>query len=345
MDSNKNEMPHQNVDSESKLSTLIIWVAPAILFLALLAGSIHFGQSHFVDCEQIKDDWNKEQCLDSAEVDYRAAWGQFGDFVGGILNPIFGFLTICLLVNELRVTRKAAADAERAQKANEKILRDQLFEAQSQNRFSNYFKHLEEFSAYLGNFERYSDVKINSRQLHKLIFPDCLSGNYRPDIEFSNRFERLLGELWKAFGQLDTNCSSTVPDIIRLINELVTTFKISNSEAIIATQLCRRIDGKYMSGLDKKLKLTDDFMDLAADNIVAHINYLLLELQCYEYAVNFNISGSFAFNPYSSLLHPMIETIKLVSINNAYIRGELGAVDSDGNIIYWESIIKLGRSY
>jgi hypothetical protein len=345
MDSNKNEKPLQNVDSETKLSTLITWVAPIFLLLALLAVSIHFGQSHFIDCEQIKDDWNKEQCLGSTEADYRAAWGQFGDFVGGILNPIFGFLTICLLVNELRVTRKAAADAERAQKANEIILQNQLLEAQSQNRFSNYFKHLDEFSAYLKDFKGYNDVKIDDRPLHKLIFPNCLGGNYHPSNEFSKNFETLIQKVWSAFGDLNATCYATVSETVVSIDDMVKTFRAENFEVIIANQLRKRIDGRYISGLEKKLKCGENCLDLAADNIVTHLRYLFLELQCYEYALKFNINGSFTSNPYASLLAQIIECMDLAIINYSFIRGELGAVDSDGNIIYWESIIKLGRNH
>jgi hypothetical protein len=37
-----------------------------------------------------------------------AAWGEFGDFVGGVLNPIFGLVTIVLLVESLVVERAEA---------------------------------------------------------------------------------------------------------------------------------------------------------------------------------------------------------------------------------------------
>lgn len=33
-------------------------------------------------------------------------FGQFGDFIGGVLNPIFSFLTICLLIVSLAMQRK-----------------------------------------------------------------------------------------------------------------------------------------------------------------------------------------------------------------------------------------------
>jgi hypothetical protein len=35
-----------------------------------------------------------------------ASWGQFGDYVGGTLNPLFALISVVLLVRTLRATRK-----------------------------------------------------------------------------------------------------------------------------------------------------------------------------------------------------------------------------------------------
>ncbi|HOY24708.1 MAG TPA: hypothetical protein PK002_16240 [Cellvibrio sp.] len=62
-----------------------------------------------------------------------AAWGQFGDYVGGVINPVVGLITIWLLTaslkqsqKEMALTRKALQDAEASQKATEAALRDQI---------------------------------------------------------------------------------------------------------------------------------------------------------------------------------------------------------------------------
>lgn len=62
-----------------------------------------------------------------------AAWGQFGDYVGGVINPVVGLITIWLLTaslkqsqQEMALTRKALQDAEASQKATEAALRDQI---------------------------------------------------------------------------------------------------------------------------------------------------------------------------------------------------------------------------
>lgn len=38
------------------------------------------------------------------------SWGQFGDFLGGLLNPLVGIITVLLILETLRITRKEAQD-------------------------------------------------------------------------------------------------------------------------------------------------------------------------------------------------------------------------------------------
>lgn len=39
--------------------------------------------------------------------DDKADWGTFGDFIGGVLNPILSFITIVMLINSLKLQREA----------------------------------------------------------------------------------------------------------------------------------------------------------------------------------------------------------------------------------------------
>lgn len=47
----------------------------------------------------------------------------------------------------------------------------------SQNRFSNYYKHLEEFTKYTDKISN-DDIKIDARKLHAHLFPDARVGSY-----------------------------------------------------------------------------------------------------------------------------------------------------------------------
>lgn len=62
-------------------------------------------------------------------------WGQFGDFIGGTLNPVFGFLaliallsTIAIQVRELRISTRELRNSAQALAAQNLTLRQQNFE-------------------------------------------------------------------------------------------------------------------------------------------------------------------------------------------------------------------------
>ena len=44
--------------------------------------------------------------LPNAKEDYVSTWGAFGDFVGGTLNPLIGFISVLLLFATWNLTRK-----------------------------------------------------------------------------------------------------------------------------------------------------------------------------------------------------------------------------------------------
>lgn len=54
------------------------------------------------------------------------AWGQFGDYIGGLLNPVIGLVTIYLVIVNLKVIRKEAEDNRRELASQNKTLRDEL---------------------------------------------------------------------------------------------------------------------------------------------------------------------------------------------------------------------------
>lgn len=68
--------------------------------------------------------------------DQPGTWGQFGDYVGGILNPTFSFLallallaTLGLQVRDLRISTRELQNSARALVAQNETLRTQTFEA------------------------------------------------------------------------------------------------------------------------------------------------------------------------------------------------------------------------
>lgn len=56
----------------------------------------------------------------SEEKDIRGAYGALGDYIGGLLNPIFGFLGICVLLLTLHYTREDLKETKKALRQQEK---------------------------------------------------------------------------------------------------------------------------------------------------------------------------------------------------------------------------------
>lgn len=84
------EIKNQGIEHESRIQK---W-AP-YLVLVVFGGAVAFYLSHFPN----------------GLSDKQSVWGQFGDFVGGLVNPIIGFFTIWLLAVSLRQNRKALNQA------------------------------------------------------------------------------------------------------------------------------------------------------------------------------------------------------------------------------------------
>jgi len=87
------EIKNQDIGHESRIQK---W-AP-YLVLIVLGGSVVFYLIHFPN----------------GLSDKQSVWGQFGDFVGGLVNPIIGFFTIWLLAVSLRQNHKALSQANEA---------------------------------------------------------------------------------------------------------------------------------------------------------------------------------------------------------------------------------------
>lgn len=79
--------------------------------------------------------------FDGGFSDSRAVWGQFGDFLGGTLNPILGFVTVIILVSTLKIQREELKEARKAIKDNNFLIKSQL-EVVSKQALENTFFRL-----------------------------------------------------------------------------------------------------------------------------------------------------------------------------------------------------------
>jgi fumarate reductase subunit C len=206
-------------------------------YLSTFYNEIHCDSSIYL-CEALKS---------KPEV-----WGQFGDFVGGLLNPIVGICTIILLIAtlnlsrvELKEARVAATKAANAQVKMEESMRTQLDIAQSQNNLVNYYTHLEEFQKYftLIGPNHHRDVGISifkPRKMHIALFSGASSGR----LDVQNTELRQYLELMKRFCEalllcINGNVESATELAIRDVQLRIYTFlghqQISQSNEIKIT--------------------------------------------------------------------------------------------------------------
>lgn len=109
-------------------------------------------------------------------------WGQFGDYIGGVLNPIFGFATFIALLytiklqtEELKATREELARSAKAQENSERALAEQSKIFQIQQFEATFFAMLDllnKLSTHVTNAELFRstfDGSFNGRRSNHLL--------------------------------------------------------------------------------------------------------------------------------------------------------------------------------
>lgn len=109
---------------KKNIYSLVIYIALGIFALLLVTYRINF---------------------DGGLSNSREVWGQFGDFLGGTLNPILGFATVIILVLTLKTQRKELKESRKAIKDNNTLIKSQLETIRSQALENTFFRLLEDF--------------------------------------------------------------------------------------------------------------------------------------------------------------------------------------------------------
>jgi len=125
---------------EQRLAENSLIILVGIFLFAVLAALVVIGiYWHYFSSLSVKAD--------------AAPWGQFGDFFGGTLNPIFGFLSVMALLaalviqgRELRISSQELKNSALALDKQNKAIAHQSFE-------QTFFSWLESYRAMLGSVE------------------------------------------------------------------------------------------------------------------------------------------------------------------------------------------------
>lgn len=83
--------------------------------------------------------------FDGGLSESRAVWGQFGDFLGGVLNPTLGFVTVLILISNLKLQRIALEETRDSLSESNKLTTFQLKASKNQSLENTFFRLLEDF--------------------------------------------------------------------------------------------------------------------------------------------------------------------------------------------------------
>lgn len=121
-------------------------------------------------------------------------WGQFGDFLGGTLNPVFGFLTIIALVLTLILQNRELKMSREELELSREELRKSAEALEAQNKSIDKQNFEQTFFSWLNT---YSDVLASIELSYRpSIFVGTPSGGRSSDPEIIRRGRRALQHWW-----------------------------------------------------------------------------------------------------------------------------------------------------
>lgn len=88
-----------------------------------------------------------------------AIWGQFGDYIGGILNPLLSFVSIFLLIKSLDIQSEANYTLRNELSNNEKIEKLRSFEALLFNIINSQKSLFESFVIFIPEHGNHSEIR------------------------------------------------------------------------------------------------------------------------------------------------------------------------------------------
>lgn len=122
-------------------------------------------------------------------------WGQFGDFIGGVLNPLFGFLAFILLLSTLHLQNRELQNSSHELAKSAEALKLQHDALVLQN-FENTFFQLLRRIGDLVNQTRY--FSKTGRDAFRDLYSEQLCDGYSPQFVGSDRLKNVV-QAYEAF--------------------------------------------------------------------------------------------------------------------------------------------------
>lgn len=149
-------------------------------------------------------------------------WGQFGDFVGGTLNPIFGFMSIVVLVVTLNLQRSELKESRDAALENNVILSRQLNTMHNQSMEITFFRLVEELKvdSVISQCVKKSNIINNSVYLFIMLSEEERQRVDAREFNSENEFFRYYSKGLVSKGELQHIVLEKIVNIFEIANAL-----------------------------------------------------------------------------------------------------------------------------
>ncbi|ELY5851473.1 hypothetical protein SNN74_004260, partial [Cronobacter turicensis] len=138
--------------------------------ITIIAIVWYFYFSHFNHWDSPLDIFNTSKWMGLSND--KGEWGTFGDFVGGVLNPILTFITIVMLINSLQLQREANEQLIKDERRQEKDVLLKRFEDSFYNLISSEREEFSCFTINLNGEEYRSSAAVSKLEEAVLFFID-----------------------------------------------------------------------------------------------------------------------------------------------------------------------------
>lgn len=149
--------------------------------------------------------------------------------------------------------------------------REQILTAQSQNNFSNYFKHIEEFEKFC-NEQNFNKAKVvNVRRLHDVIFGGAKEGIYDVCEQFREDIDSIISDFFRLCEAFEYEDSAFKLDNILELDTLKKTIM-----AHYGISLSERRSGNNLSHNNRNVFFADGKLELFLKEFKVLIQYVIL---------------------------------------------------------------------
>ncbi|WP_052730630.1 hypothetical protein [Serratia liquefaciens] len=177
-----------------------------VISFILIAIVWYFYFSHFNHWDSPLDIFNTSKWKGLSND--KGEWGTFGDFIGGVLNPILSFITIVMLINSLKLQREANEQLIKDERRQEKDVHLKRFEDGFYNLISSEREEFSCFTISLNGKEYRSSAAVSELE-------EAIWDFIQKQINENGRCE--IGDVRDYINKIDEDSSMAIFSMVRCV--------------------------------------------------------------------------------------------------------------------------------